>query len=229
MTNSLPVWSPDGPASSSRAIGPAPPALRQLGRRPPPRSAPLQCGPGSDRRRLVPRRPLTSPSELESTPTESADLWILPMDGSGDAFPSPTRRSQRARAPSRRTAAGSPSASDETGQSEVYVAPFPGPGPKRQVSRGSGDWSMWTRDGKRLLYVAPDGKMEECRSAAGASASPLVLQLPGGQLRRHRTRRRSFALALDQSGRRPVDLAAHRLARDAAAAVGPRAAPQINR
>jgi hypothetical protein len=56
-------------------------------------------------------------------------------------------------------------ASDETGRSEIYVQPFPGPGPKRQVSEGSGvdlasplggsdpDRTLrWSHDGRELFY-----------------------------------------------------------------------------
>ena len=42
--------------------------------------------------------------------------------------------------------------SDESGRSEVYVRPFPGPGAKLQVSNEGGNSPLWARDGKQLFY-----------------------------------------------------------------------------
>jgi len=46
-------------------------------------------------------------------------------------------------------------ASDESGDYEVYVRPFPGPGGKTQVSNDGGAEPMWSRDGKQLFYRRP--------------------------------------------------------------------------
>jgi Tol biopolymer transport system component len=43
-------------------------------------------------------------------------------------------------------------ASDETGQLEVYLRPFPGAGGRIQVSSGGGAEPGWSVDGKRLFY-----------------------------------------------------------------------------
>jgi Tol biopolymer transport system component len=43
-------------------------------------------------------------------------------------------------------------ASVETGTSEIYVMPFPGPGAKVRVSTASGATPRWTRGGRELLY-----------------------------------------------------------------------------
>jgi hypothetical protein len=43
--------------------------------------------------------------------------------------------------------------SDETGRSEVFVRPFPGPGPEVRVSTGGGELPFWRRDGKELYYT----------------------------------------------------------------------------
>ena len=42
--------------------------------------------------------------------------------------------------------------SNESGAPEVYVRPFPGPGPKRQVSTRSGVLPTWSRDGREIFY-----------------------------------------------------------------------------
>ena len=43
--------------------------------------------------------------------------------------------------------------SDESGRNEVYVQPFPGPGPKSRISRDGGNWPRWRGDGKELFFV----------------------------------------------------------------------------
>ena len=42
--------------------------------------------------------------------------------------------------------------SDESGESEVYVRPFPGPGAKVLVSQNGGSEPVWSRDGRELFY-----------------------------------------------------------------------------
>ena len=49
--------------------------------------------------------------------------------------------------------------SDLGGRLEVYVAPFPGPGPARIVSTTSGALPRWSRRGDELFYVASDGSV----------------------------------------------------------------------
>jgi hypothetical protein len=42
--------------------------------------------------------------------------------------------------------------SDESGQSEIYVRPYPGPGGKWQISTEGGVHVLWSRDGKEIFY-----------------------------------------------------------------------------
>ena len=49
--------------------------------------------------------------------------------------------------------------SDESGNFEVYVRPFPGPGGKWQVSTGGGLDPKWSRNGKELFYRTVDSKI----------------------------------------------------------------------
>ena len=50
-------------------------------------------------------------------------------------------------------------ASNESGQFEVFVLPYPGPGGKRQVSVNGGYFPRWRRDGRELYYVTTDGQL----------------------------------------------------------------------
>jgi len=49
-------------------------------------------------------------------------------------------------------------ASDESGRSEVYVQPFPGPGSKTQVSTAGGGQPRWRGDGRELFYREASGR-----------------------------------------------------------------------
>jgi hypothetical protein len=64
-----------------------------------------------------------------------------------------------------------------SGRSEVYVQPFPGPGPRRQVSVGGGDCPLWSRDGRELYYSTPDKLMvvEVTGGATFVAGTPRVL------------------------------------------------------
>jgi serine/threonine-protein kinase len=46
--------------------------------------------------------------------------------------------------------------SDDTGQSEIYVTPFPGPGDRTLISSRGGTEPLWSRDGRELFYREGD-------------------------------------------------------------------------
>jgi serine/threonine-protein kinase len=68
-------------------------------------------------------------------------------------------------------------ASDESGKSEVYVQPFPGPGPKIQISNSGGFDPVWRRSGGELFYRNADKMMVVTVSTAGAfhASAPRML------------------------------------------------------
>jgi len=90
------------------------------------------------------------------------DIWILPLAEHFGAKPEPRVFLQTPF--DERSAQFSPDGrwvaydSDESGRYEVYVAPFPGPGGKRQISSGGGQGATWRRDGKELIYSTSDGQ-----------------------------------------------------------------------
>src|SRR5262249_52746894 len=47
----------------------------------------------------------------------------------------------------------------ESGTAEIYVQPFPGPGPKTRISKAGGSWPVWRPDGRELFYVAPNDRL----------------------------------------------------------------------
>jgi eukaryotic-like serine/threonine-protein kinase len=86
------------------------------------------------------------------------DISILPLFGDRKPFPflpSNFEKDSAQFSPDGRWIAYS---SDESGKFEIYVAPFPGPGGKWQVSTNGGLFPAWRRDETELFYLALDNK-----------------------------------------------------------------------
>ena len=92
-------------------------------------------------------------------PVTRADIWTVRVDEKSQ--PRPFLQT--------RFAEGSPTfspdgrwlayVSDESGRSEVYVQPFPGPGARIAVSTGGGSEPVWPRRGHELFYRNGDSMM----------------------------------------------------------------------
>jgi dipeptidyl aminopeptidase/acylaminoacyl peptidase len=89
---------------------------------------------------------------------EPYDIWILPMFGDHKPFPFVQRKGTDAFAIFSADGKWVAYQSDESGQTEMYVVPFPGPGGKWQVSKSGGGQAFWPR-GKELFYVSNDFQM----------------------------------------------------------------------
>ena len=96
----------------------------------------------------------------EIHPATGADLMAIPVTGDRQPFPvvkTPATEDQGQFSPDGHWLAYT---SNESGQGEVYVIPFPPtPGAKWLVSRGGGVQPRWRRDGKELFYISADSKM----------------------------------------------------------------------
>jgi Tol biopolymer transport system component len=82
----------------------------------------------------------------------TADLWIVPLDGSSPArpwFESPARECSAAISPDGRWVAY---VSDETGRTEIYVRSFPEAGAKLKISQDGGIEPVWTRGGREIVF-----------------------------------------------------------------------------
>jgi Tol biopolymer transport system component len=80
------------------------------------------------------------------------DLVMLPLAGDRTPRPllaTPFNEAWPALSPDGRWLAYQ---SDESGESEVYVRPFPGPGAKVLVSQNGGSEPVWSRDSRELFY-----------------------------------------------------------------------------
>ena len=102
----------------------------------------------------------------ELNPTTSWDLMILPLDGDESSGWNPGVPSVFLATPYAEVLPMfSPDghwiayASNETGQWEIYVRPYPGPGEKVRVSNGGGMFPIWSRSKQELLFNTPDSEI----------------------------------------------------------------------
>ena len=105
-----------------------------------------------------------------SDPTTRYDLWVMPMFGDRKPFPyvrTAFDERQAQFSPDDRLVAYQ---SDESGQLEVYVRPFPGPGRAEKVSIAGGASPRWRADGRELYYLSSDGKVIAVPIGAQGSA-----------------------------------------------------------
>jgi hypothetical protein len=65
--------------------------------------------------------------------------------------------------------------SNETGEADVYVAPFPQASTKVRISTGGGARPRWTGDSRSIVYATPDQKAV----VAALSESAIGLQVEG--------------------------------------------------
>ncbi len=97
--------------------------------------------------------------QSRGVPGTVSDIWVLPL--SGDRKPIPFLQTRFLE----RHAQFSPDGhwiayiSDESGRDEVYVAPFPVPGRKWQISNAGGIRPYWRQDGREIYYLAEDNRI----------------------------------------------------------------------
>ena len=158
--DSMPLWSPDGrriifnsPRSGDRQL-----VVKRLDGTGPDEAvdilsagiAKIACDWSSDGRFLLYKQ--------VDEATSTTDLWAVPMDEKGSRSPFPVVRT----AYDERDGQFSPDGkwiafeSDESGVPEIYLQPFPGPGPKIRISTAGGTQVRWRRDGKEIFYIAAD-------------------------------------------------------------------------
>jgi Tol biopolymer transport system component len=98
----------------------------------------------------------TAPSQSGRGPQ---DIMALRMDGSGESFPVVQTRFNEEGAQVSPDGQWLAYESDESGRSEIYLQPFPGPGGTFQVSNDGGRLVRWRADGRELFYRSPDGQL----------------------------------------------------------------------
>jgi len=149
--NHYPVWTPDGREITYASRKAPPPAPYEL-------YSKSADGSGSEEPLSRMRQNLTALSALSWTPDGEAlafghrgDIWLLPRLGakSQPILQSRFNETTPAFSPDGRWMAF---VSDESGQQEVYVQPFPGSGPKYRISTNGGTEPVWGRQGGELFF-----------------------------------------------------------------------------
>jgi Tol biopolymer transport system component len=86
----------------------------------------------------------------------SNDIWVLLRDGTGSPYPylhTAASENWASFSPDGRWVAFS---ATDSGQPEVYVAPFPAATRRWRISADGGSQARWRRDGQEIYYVAPN-------------------------------------------------------------------------
>jgi Tol biopolymer transport system component len=110
---------------------------------------------------------------VERTPQRNFDIWTLAVPGPGKPAPflqSPFDKKDVRFSPDGRFLAF---VSNESGQAEAYVAPFPGPGEKVRLSAGGARLVRWGREGN-ALFTSPrtGGCVSRSRRPVSAGGPP---------------------------------------------------------
>ena len=102
----------------------------------------------------------------EQNPQTNLDLWTLPLAEVESGHPKPGKpgpflvtqynEAWPVISPDGRWLAYE---SDESGNEEIYVRQFPGPGGKWRVSTGGGNLPVWSKKGRKLFYQSAEGIM----------------------------------------------------------------------
>ena len=156
-----PVWSPNGEGLVFRSTRESPGNLYWK-----------RADGSGEVQRLTESRNLQTPASwhptgnflafLENDPETNFDIRILPLEGDQRSSWKPGQATTFLSAPFEELfPAFSPDGrwlayqSNESGQREIYVRPFPGPGGKWQISSGGGQIPIWSENGKELFYLSP--------------------------------------------------------------------------
>jgi len=103
-----------------------------------------------------------------------SDLWRLRLDGETEAtrlVATPAAESFARVSPDGRWLAY---VSNLSGRNEVWVQPFEGDGPRRQISREGALAPLWSHDGRELIFISADGLMSVPVSAEGFGTPRLI-------------------------------------------------------
>jgi Tol biopolymer transport system component len=89
---------------------------------------------------------------VQNDPVTNTDLWFLSLRNPYEMRPfkhTPAAERQGSLSPDGHWLAY---ASNDSGRSEIYVEPVPGPGGRRQVSSDGGEQPRWVRNGREIVY-----------------------------------------------------------------------------
>ena len=87
------------------------------------------------------------------------DIWALPLNGDRKPFAVVQTAFEEKDAQFSPDGRWIAYQSNETGQFEIYLQQFPGPGGRQRISTAGGAQVRWRRDGRELFYIALDGRL----------------------------------------------------------------------
>jgi Tol biopolymer transport system component len=91
--------------------------------------------------------------------TTREDLWLLPLDGDRRPRPLLVERFNENEACFSPDGRWMVYQTTESGQTEIYAMPYPGPGRRSQISTEGGFVPQWRGDGREILYQTADQKL----------------------------------------------------------------------
>jgi Tol biopolymer transport system component len=88
----------------------------------------------------------------EMNPTTKRDIWVHRLDGEGKPTPFLVTEFNEHSAMFSPDGRWLAYVSDESGEEEIYVRPYPGPGTKTMISTDGGREPVWSANGRELFY-----------------------------------------------------------------------------
>ena len=107
---------------------------------------------------------------IRQTSETSGDVYVLDLDGDGQPRPVVSKTAYEGGAQFSPDGRWIAYASDESGEMQVYLRPYPGPDQKVPVSTQGGTQPLWNRNGKELFYRNVNKMM-----AVDVTTSPTVV------------------------------------------------------
>ena len=168
LTNGFPIWMPDGRVMYRSQAG-----LRMQGTSGPEEGA--QTIPGTTDLDYPAVIAPDGDTLIFHRSTEETSFNILRLSLRNPTTVTPMRTSRAYESGARLSPDGQwmTYASNETGRNEVYLAPFPGPGERQQVSTEGGTQAAWNPNGKEIFYRVEDKMM-----AVDVTTAPILKLSP---------------------------------------------------
>jgi len=172
----MPVWTPDGARLLCGSDRQGPPDIYVM---------PAAGSPGVEKP-LLEKPGYQQPDDVSrdgrlvvfSEAWPNRDIWLMPLDGGGQPVPWASTRfteSSPRFSPDGRWIAYE---SDESGETEIFVAQTEGGGGRKRISPTGGRQPRWRADGRELYYIGPGDLIMAAQVTPGArmeAGAPVAL------------------------------------------------------
>ena len=130
-----------------------------------------------------------------------SDLWAVGVGGGREpsaVAQSPAVETQARLSPDGRWLAY---VTNEAGQLQVYVQPFPGPGPRHRISVDGGRYPHWRHDGSEIFFLGPDDRLMAAGVRLSDTAAHVGAIQPLFTFQFHRVRLDAYPYDVSPDGR----------------------------